>query len=114
MAPTSKKLSSLQTSTLSLLLERQRSISLSLAPSPSTESTILRNFGLLNDGIEAIFLEGDEDEEEWKKLDQGLERLVAMWEEGGGEEAKTKARRIREGMRSVVPEHGFSSDSSLS
>jgi hypothetical protein len=104
-APSLSKLTRLQTSTLTLLLERQRSLSLSLAPSQSTETTILRNLNQLNDGIEELFLEADDEGGEqgekcgWKKLDEGLERLMGMWEEGGGEE---KVRGIREGIRSVV------------
>lgn len=102
-----RKLSNLLTSTLSLLLERQRSYTLSLAPSSFTESTILRNFAVLNEGIEDLFLDGQDDEAEgeeegWKKLDEGLERLVAMWEEHGGEESVSRVRGVREGMRSVT------------
>lgn len=106
-APTAPKLLSLLSSTLPLILERNRSVSLGLAPSPLTESTIVKNLSLVTDGI--LFLESSDGGgldgtrgEMVDKVRSGRERMLGMMEED--DEGRDKVREVRERLGRSVAE----------
>jgi hypothetical protein len=102
------RISSLTSSTLPLILERQRSLSLNLSPSPFTESTILKNLALLTAGVRVLELEGkgvrvgagkQVGQEDASRLREGVEKLLALME--GDAEGRQKVAAIRESFQSV-------------
>jgi hypothetical protein len=103
------RISSLTSSTLPLILERQRSLSLNLSPSPFTESTILKNLALLTAGVRVLELEGkgvrvgagkQVGREDASRLREGVEKLLALME--GDAEGRQKVAAIRESFQSVI------------
>lgn len=100
------RISSLTSSTLPLILERQRSLSLNLSPSPFTESTILKNLALLTAGVRVLELEGkgvrvgagkQVGREDASRLREGVEKLLALME--GDDEGRQKVSAIRESFQ---------------
>ncbi|CDZ96364.1 SNARE protein TLG1/Syntaxin 6 [Phaffia rhodozyma] len=89
------KLSALSSSTLPLVLERQRSISIGLQPPAFTEATILKNLNLIQQGLQAIhFQSSTAPVSDSKGLRDGLDRLLGLMEQDPA--GKEKVISIRE------------------
>lgn len=102
------RIQALTTSTLPLILERQRSISLQLAPSPFTQSTILKNLALLTTAVRVLELEGrgvqvgagrQTGKNDAGKLREGVEKLLRLMEDD--DEGRAKVASIRESFQYV-------------